>query len=100
MGPQHYPDNGLVSGTRGEVSRNQEAEVSAASIGHALFLTFGVGDGTCQDTNVLGEELQALNILRLTNKYVVTDVLFRDVSGCIGHNGAATSTTILSLPGS
>ncbi|GBM17376.1 hypothetical protein AVEN_13251-1 [Araneus ventricosus] len=23
-GPQHYPDNGLVSGTRGEVSRNQE----------------------------------------------------------------------------
>ncbi|GBL79333.1 hypothetical protein AVEN_92535-1 [Araneus ventricosus] len=24
-GPQHYPDNGLVSGTRGEVSRNQEA---------------------------------------------------------------------------
>ncbi|GBM63370.1 hypothetical protein AVEN_185475-1 [Araneus ventricosus] len=22
-GPQHYPDNGLVSGTRGEVSRNQ-----------------------------------------------------------------------------
>ncbi|GBN20852.1 hypothetical protein AVEN_260576-1 [Araneus ventricosus] len=27
------------------------------------------------------------------------DVLFHDVSGCIGHNGAATSTTILSLPG-
>ncbi|GBO26044.1 hypothetical protein AVEN_39950-1 [Araneus ventricosus] len=26
-GPQHYPDNGLVSGTRGEVSRNQEEEV-------------------------------------------------------------------------
>ncbi|GBO44354.1 hypothetical protein AVEN_16655-1 [Araneus ventricosus] len=25
-GPQHYPDNGLVSGTRGEVSRNQEEE--------------------------------------------------------------------------
>ncbi|GBM95496.1 hypothetical protein AVEN_101484-1 [Araneus ventricosus] len=24
--PQHYPDNGLVSGTRGEVSRNQEEE--------------------------------------------------------------------------
>ncbi|GBM78290.1 hypothetical protein AVEN_46992-1 [Araneus ventricosus] len=23
-GPQHYPDNGLVSGTRGEVSHNQE----------------------------------------------------------------------------
>ncbi|GBM81346.1 hypothetical protein AVEN_50806-1 [Araneus ventricosus] len=23
-GPQHYPDNGLVSGTKGEVSRNQE----------------------------------------------------------------------------
>ncbi|GBN83542.1 hypothetical protein AVEN_153942-1, partial [Araneus ventricosus] len=23
-GPQHYPDNGLVSVTRGEVSRNQE----------------------------------------------------------------------------
>ncbi|GBL65904.1 hypothetical protein AVEN_160887-1 [Araneus ventricosus] len=26
-GPQHYLDNGLVSGTRGEVSRNQEEEV-------------------------------------------------------------------------
>ncbi|GBN57048.1 hypothetical protein AVEN_178966-1 [Araneus ventricosus] len=26
-GPQHYPDNGLVSGTRGEGSRNQEEEV-------------------------------------------------------------------------
>ncbi|GBO40323.1 hypothetical protein AVEN_55362-1 [Araneus ventricosus] len=26
-GPQHYPDNGLVSGTRGKVSRNQEEEV-------------------------------------------------------------------------
>ncbi|GBM07176.1 hypothetical protein AVEN_15422-1 [Araneus ventricosus] len=26
-GPQHYPDNELVSGTRGEVSRNQEEEV-------------------------------------------------------------------------
>ncbi|GBL73100.1 hypothetical protein AVEN_128250-1 [Araneus ventricosus] len=26
-GPQHYPDNGLVSGTRGELSRNQEEEV-------------------------------------------------------------------------
>ncbi|GBM67505.1 hypothetical protein AVEN_73651-1 [Araneus ventricosus] len=25
-GPQHYPDNGLVSGTRGEGSRNQEEE--------------------------------------------------------------------------
>ncbi|GBM92418.1 hypothetical protein AVEN_240729-1 [Araneus ventricosus] len=25
-GPQRYPDNGLVSGTRGEVSRNQEEE--------------------------------------------------------------------------
>ncbi|GBN27458.1 hypothetical protein AVEN_265329-1 [Araneus ventricosus] len=25
-GPQHYPDNGLVSGTRGKVSRNQEEE--------------------------------------------------------------------------
>ncbi|GBN54079.1 hypothetical protein AVEN_72646-1, partial [Araneus ventricosus] len=23
----------------------------------------------------------------LTNKYVVTNVLFHDVSGCIGHNG-------------
>ncbi|GBN50220.1 hypothetical protein AVEN_152648-1, partial [Araneus ventricosus] len=23
-GPQHYPDNGLVSGTRGEVSRNHD----------------------------------------------------------------------------
>ncbi|GBN20551.1 hypothetical protein AVEN_66597-1 [Araneus ventricosus] len=27
-GPQHYPDNGLVSGTRGEVSRNQEVSWS------------------------------------------------------------------------
>ncbi|GBN85964.1 hypothetical protein AVEN_200387-1 [Araneus ventricosus] len=27
-GSQHYPDNGLVSGTRGEVSHNQEEEVS------------------------------------------------------------------------
>ncbi|GBL96125.1 hypothetical protein AVEN_104352-1 [Araneus ventricosus] len=35
----------------------------------------------------------------LTNTYVVTYVLFHDVSGCIGHNGAATSTSILSLPG-
>ncbi|GBM29613.1 hypothetical protein AVEN_130091-1 [Araneus ventricosus] len=30
-GPQHYPGNGLVSGTRGEVSRNQE-EVENNSI--------------------------------------------------------------------
>ncbi|GBN25414.1 hypothetical protein AVEN_59849-1 [Araneus ventricosus] len=30
-GPQHYPDNGLVSGTRGEVSHNQEEEVSISS---------------------------------------------------------------------
>ncbi|GBL85519.1 hypothetical protein AVEN_34678-1 [Araneus ventricosus] len=30
-GPQHYPDNGLVSGTRGEVSRNQEEELSLSS---------------------------------------------------------------------
>ncbi|GBM07826.1 hypothetical protein AVEN_33106-1 [Araneus ventricosus] len=30
---------------------------------------------------------------------LLTDVLFHDVSGCIGHNGAATSTTILNLPG-
>ncbi|GBM22586.1 hypothetical protein AVEN_182187-1 [Araneus ventricosus] len=28
-GPQHYPDNGLVSGTRGEVSRNQEDQTSS-----------------------------------------------------------------------
>ncbi|GBL82627.1 hypothetical protein AVEN_263703-1 [Araneus ventricosus] len=35
----------------------------------------------------------------LTNTYVVTDVWFHDVLGCIGHNGAATFTTILSLPG-
>ncbi|GBN66694.1 hypothetical protein AVEN_211612-1, partial [Araneus ventricosus] len=32
----------------------------------------------------------------LTNTYIVTDVLFHDVSGCIGHNGAGTFTTILS----
>ncbi|GBN49904.1 hypothetical protein AVEN_190067-1 [Araneus ventricosus] len=31
-GPQHYPDNGLVSGTRGEVSRNQEEEEATADI--------------------------------------------------------------------
>ncbi|GBM49781.1 hypothetical protein AVEN_60511-1 [Araneus ventricosus] len=36
---------------------------------------------------------------RLTNTYVVTDVLFHNVTGCIGHSGAATSTTILSFPG-
>ncbi|GBL77107.1 hypothetical protein AVEN_12749-1 [Araneus ventricosus] len=36
---------------------------------------------------------------RLTNTYVVIDCLFHDVSGFIGHNGATTSTTILSLPG-
>ncbi|GBO12733.1 hypothetical protein AVEN_181754-1 [Araneus ventricosus] len=29
-GPQHYPDNGLVSGTRGKVSRNQEEEAYSA----------------------------------------------------------------------
>ncbi|GBN52217.1 hypothetical protein AVEN_88410-1 [Araneus ventricosus] len=34
----------------------------------------------------------------LTNTYAVTDVLFHDISGCFGHNGADTSTTILSLP--
>ncbi|GBN95701.1 hypothetical protein AVEN_52147-1 [Araneus ventricosus] len=34
-----------------------------------------------------------------TNASVVTAVLFYDVSGCIGLNGAVTSTTILSLPG-
>ncbi|GBN22367.1 hypothetical protein AVEN_186223-1 [Araneus ventricosus] len=28
-GPQHYPDNGLVTGTRGKVSRNQEEEEEA-----------------------------------------------------------------------
>ncbi|GBL82577.1 hypothetical protein AVEN_263666-1 [Araneus ventricosus] len=38
-------------------------------------------------------------LFRLTNTHVVTDVLLHDVSGCIGYNGAATSTTILSLPG-
>ncbi|GBM97549.1 hypothetical protein AVEN_246228-1 [Araneus ventricosus] len=32
-GPQHYPDNGLVSGTRGEVSRNQEEEVQFCDFG-------------------------------------------------------------------
>ncbi|GBM96496.1 hypothetical protein AVEN_13970-1 [Araneus ventricosus] len=31
-GPQHYPDNGLVSGTRGEVSRNQEAKTDSCAI--------------------------------------------------------------------
>ncbi|GBL85726.1 hypothetical protein AVEN_193175-1 [Araneus ventricosus] len=30
-GPQHYPDNGLVSGTTGKVSRNQEEEVTVLS---------------------------------------------------------------------
>ncbi|GBM94710.1 hypothetical protein AVEN_16720-1 [Araneus ventricosus] len=31
--------------------------------------------------------------------YVITEVLFHDVSGCIGHNVAVTSTTILNLSG-
>ncbi|GBL76033.1 Putative protein in type-1 retrotransposable element R1DM [Araneus ventricosus] len=31
-GPQHYPYNGLVSGTRGEVSRNQEEEEVAIQL--------------------------------------------------------------------
>ncbi|GBM01227.1 hypothetical protein AVEN_253623-1 [Araneus ventricosus] len=35
----------------------------------------------------------------LTNTHVVTVVVFHDVAGCIRHNGAATSTTILSLTG-
>ncbi|GBN88290.1 hypothetical protein AVEN_199516-1 [Araneus ventricosus] len=33
-GPQHYPDNGLVSGTRDEVSRNQGEEVLVAITDH------------------------------------------------------------------
>ncbi|GBM58410.1 hypothetical protein AVEN_63772-1 [Araneus ventricosus] len=37
--------------------------------------------------------------IKLTNAYVVPDVLFHDALCCIGHNGAATSTTILSFPG-
>ncbi|GBM20502.1 hypothetical protein AVEN_61046-1 [Araneus ventricosus] len=41
----------------------------------------------------------AVNFLKHSNTYVVTDVLSHDVSGCIGHNSATTSTTILSLPG-
>ncbi|GBN60822.1 hypothetical protein AVEN_59318-1 [Araneus ventricosus] len=36
-GPQHYPDNGLVSGTRGKVSRNQE-EVVNDTFGPAIYL--------------------------------------------------------------
>ncbi|GBN20170.1 hypothetical protein AVEN_137826-1 [Araneus ventricosus] len=47
----------------------------------------------------LESQPEVVNLLRLTNTYVVIDVLFHDVSGCIGHNDAATSTTILSLPG-
>ncbi|GBM58437.1 hypothetical protein AVEN_184718-1, partial [Araneus ventricosus] len=35
----------------------------------------------------------------LTNTYVATDASLHDVTGRTGHNGAATSTTILSLPG-
>ncbi|GBM67755.1 hypothetical protein AVEN_188591-1 [Araneus ventricosus] len=35
----------------------------------------------------------------LTNTYVVPELLFHDVSSCIGHNGAATSTAILCLSG-
>ncbi|GBN00832.1 hypothetical protein AVEN_2903-1 [Araneus ventricosus] len=31
-GPQHYHDNGFVSGTRGEVSRNQEEEVGIPNV--------------------------------------------------------------------
>ncbi|GBM03500.1 hypothetical protein AVEN_95396-1 [Araneus ventricosus] len=34
-GPQHYPDNGLVSGTRGKVSRNQEEE---AQVRHPIWV--------------------------------------------------------------
>ncbi|GBL85425.1 hypothetical protein AVEN_34613-1 [Araneus ventricosus] len=47
---------------------------------------------------VLKHYVRVINLLRLTNAYVVTDDLFHNVSGCIGHNGAATSNTILSLP--
>ncbi|GBM59818.1 hypothetical protein AVEN_10025-1 [Araneus ventricosus] len=35
----------------------------------------------------------------LNNTYVVIDVLFHDVSCCIGNNGAGTSATIFNLPG-
>ncbi|GBN98897.1 hypothetical protein AVEN_205374-1 [Araneus ventricosus] len=42
---------------------------------------------------------EARNLLGLANMYVVNDVLFHDVLGCIILDGAATSTTILSLPG-
>ncbi|GBM37765.1 hypothetical protein AVEN_25879-1 [Araneus ventricosus] len=51
-GPQHYPDNGLVSGTRGEVSRNQEEEVlhtkyiwKAPKFAHCGHLSDIMGEG-------------------------------------------------------
>ncbi|GBN45445.1 hypothetical protein AVEN_123488-1 [Araneus ventricosus] len=54
---------------------------------------------TPQTYNILKGNFSSLGAFGLTNTYVVTDVLFHDISGCIGHNGADTSTPILSLPG-
>ncbi|GBN17812.1 hypothetical protein AVEN_177471-1 [Araneus ventricosus] len=55
-----------------------------------------LGNSQQESTNV--KEAIVVNLLRLTNTLVVTDVSSYDVSGCIGNNGAATFTTILSLP--
>ncbi|GBM37517.1 hypothetical protein AVEN_4190-1 [Araneus ventricosus] len=41
-GPQHYPDNGLVSGTRGKVSRNQEEEVPQNEVSDAKACFFSL----------------------------------------------------------
>ncbi|GBM87701.1 hypothetical protein AVEN_57219-1 [Araneus ventricosus] len=68
-GPQHYRDNGLASGTRGEVSRNQEEEVYSsclllyvnlhinpltpkpAVIGHAISILVGrISAGYCSES--------------------------------------------------
>ncbi|GBM51555.1 hypothetical protein AVEN_184879-1, partial [Araneus ventricosus] len=35
--PLHYPDNGLVSGTRGKVSRNQEEDECLCSSSSETF---------------------------------------------------------------
>ncbi|GBN42315.1 Kelch-like protein 17 [Araneus ventricosus] len=54
----------------------------------------------CHEKVFVISGLQVINLLRLTNAYVVTDVLLHGFSGCIARNGAATSATILSVPGS
>ncbi|GBM07617.1 hypothetical protein AVEN_230050-1 [Araneus ventricosus] len=97
-GPQHYPDNGLVSGTRGKVSRNQEEEdisrisTVAANMGGSVILTSVLK----HHEGYLGTDLAILNRGQMTRK--TPKLVPPSPSSRPPHAGEALSPLVLYRP--